>query len=182
MRDTHRLKADGDVVLTKGIYKSKDVVQTSDDGGSVAPAEAPFVRRGHFRLMDLPAELRVYIYQFLLPSNMVIKFKPKSMPLLHARYSKTRDQADTEHVPEWSVVVTPKHAKDASTAPAVTAPQIHSVILDRRRRIIGLRKLPYTPRPPNEIQTQLFLVSKAISQEARGKSHPLHSISIVIQN
>jgi hypothetical protein len=28
------------------------------------PAEEVFIREGHFRLMHLPAELRVYVYSF----------------------------------------------------------------------------------------------------------------------
>jgi hypothetical protein len=172
MRVARQSSPDADVVITKETYKGKEINLIKDDEGSAKTAESPFIRQGHFRLMDLPAELRVYIYQFLLPYNMVMQLKPLPNQSLHVQYSATRDQANAEYVPEWRVVITPKGEQGAPVTPAVTSVRNQLVSVGPRRRIIGLRKVPYVPKEPNCIQTQLFLVSKAISQESRGNSPP----------
>jgi hypothetical protein len=116
-------------------HPSKD----EDGEGPVETAEAPFVRQGPSCLTDLPAELRLYIYQFLLPQNIFISFEPIKPDSPRAQFcEEPRDEvkAKCARVPEWRVVITPKHER-------------------------------------YDIQTQLFLVSKAVLQEARGKIETL---------
>jgi hypothetical protein len=81
-----------DVVITEETYEGKEVVILDDDVASTTKPETPYISEGHFRLMDLPAELRVYIYQFLLPHDMVIKFKEKANPSYHAQYEASRQR------------------------------------------------------------------------------------------
>lgn len=160
-----------DVVITKETYKGKEVVMIDDDTSPAKIIEKPYIRLGQFRLMDLPAELRVYIYQFLLPYNMIMKLKPKPNPSLLAQYSATRGETDAEYIPEWNVVVTSKHEEQVVAA----APVNHRI--SAGYGVMMVRKQRRAP-PPNHIQTQLFLVSKTISQEARGKFIPSRSTPI----
>jgi hypothetical protein len=157
-------------VITKETYKGKEVVVLDDDVRSATKSEAPYIRKGQFRLMDLPAELRVYIYQFLLPHNMVVKFKEKDNPSYHAQYEASRVQAYAKYQPEWDVIVTSKHEEKVAEAASLVAQ--NSADIRVHGRGLGMRvfrrRLP--PKPiPNLIQTQMFLISKAVSLEARGK-------------
>jgi hypothetical protein len=157
-----------DVVITKQTFKGKELVLIDDDAGPANTTEAPYIRKGQFRLMDLPAELRVYIYQFLLPYNMVMTLKAKDNPSYHAQYAATRDQAEAEYVPEWNVVVTSKHEEEVAPVATVNQPRRpphpRFMVLPRQKPI----RSPRVPTP-NHIQTQLFVVSKVVSLEARGK-------------
>ncbi|KAF1913132.1 hypothetical protein BDU57DRAFT_345685 [Ampelomyces quisqualis] len=76
---------DDDVIITKETYKGKELV-------IVDKPVAPYIRDGLFPFMDLPAELRVHIYSFLVPYSMVIQ---------HALTFKDNE----EH---WHVWATPK--------------------------------------------------------------------------
>jgi hypothetical protein len=169
-----------DLVITKETYRGKEVVILDDDVASTTKTETTYIREGHFRLMDLPAELRVYIYQFLLPNNMVIKFKEKANPSYHAQYEASRAQAYAEYQPKWEVIVTSKQEEKAVEAAALAA----QTCADTRIPGLGLgrrdlkRRLSAKPIA-NHIQTQIFLISKAVLLEARGKPHfPKHPIHV----
>jgi hypothetical protein len=169
-----------DVVITEETYEGKEVVILDDDVASTTKPETPYISEGHFRLMDLPAELRVYIYQFLLPHDMVIKFKEKANPSYHAQYEASRAQAYAEYQPEWEVIVTSTQEEKATEAAALAAQtradtRIPGLGLGRRELKRRLSAKPIA----NHIQTQIFLISKAVSLEARGKPHfPKHPIHV----
>jgi hypothetical protein len=105
-----------------------------------------------FRFMDLPAELRVYVYQFLLPYNMNII--PKRIGVSYAE--------STGFVPcqsKWCVKVRAKDAEPDPTPVTYCGPPRNGYP-------------PPTKPPPltGQIQRQIFLVSKKVSKEALGKT------------
>lgn len=145
--------------------KGKETIVIEDDEAPAQPDAAPFVREGAFRLMDLPAELRVYIYQFLLPYNKVLKFHVKPS------YSVKREHPITGTKvwsPQWELEIT----SSRSLAPPIAPRQR---ILDTQRGTGRSSRWRYDDGSTammikNEIQTQLFVVNKEISKEARGSS------------
>ncbi|EAT79883.2 hypothetical protein SNOG_12585 [Parastagonospora nodorum SN15] len=61
--------------------KIRAVVKKEKEVAQLDAEDSPsYIRQGHFRLMDLPAELRVYIYESLLPHNSIISFDRKASP------------------------------------------------------------------------------------------------------
>jgi hypothetical protein len=60
---------DDEAMIDKAMYKGKELFLNEDKHQSRAREAS------HFRLMDLPAELRVNIYEHLLPCNKVLKLK-----------------------------------------------------------------------------------------------------------
>jgi hypothetical protein len=158
-----------DVIITKKTYKGKELVVIEED----EDPDSPFVHKGPFRLMDLPAELRMYIYSFLMPYNMVIKHEQAAFPRVR-RQLPVRGQ---ESVPQWCIDVEPKNKQDEPEA----EPPIRGV------------KYPAVPFGPNNyarmaytgpmhakcnlgVERQLFLVNKAVSNEALSKSIPLLTV------
>lgn len=131
-------------------YQGKELVLISDSEEQDAANEltkADFVREGHFRLMDLPAELRNYIYSFFLPTNLVIthfrhNYVGKNEPFMY----------DID-------VLT----KNGNLAPLKMGRQ------DRRTWRKDARCLPLYV-VASSVETSLFRVSKFVSNEARGKS------------
>ncbi|KAF2824400.1 hypothetical protein CC86DRAFT_296989 [Ophiobolus disseminans] len=124
----------------------KEQIVIDDDEGvsSYKDNTKPFVRKGHFRLMDLPAELRVYVYSYLLPYNVAISFEQN----VAFKPSKKQD-------PWWLVEATSKDQQD--TVPIAMGRQ-HWNLRSRKARNSDdwLR-----------VQTQIFLVNKEVSNEAR---------------
>lgn len=111
--------------------------------------QKPFVREGHFRFMDLPAELRVHIYSFLLPHNVVLS---------HWQNGKDPDRNKKAGPIRWVIEATDKN----------TGEEVPFAI-GRRRRWGGRSKQgPATCDTRPRTQRQLFTVNKEISKEARG--------------
>jgi hypothetical protein len=139
------------------VKKEKEVAQLD--------AEDPpsYIRQGHFRLMDLPAELRVYIYEFLLPHNSIISFDRKMSPPYLSRKGTTQRLASNDP-PQWSVETTSKGPSTSFLAQQRSLQEHGKLPVKRRSRVL-IRK-------PEPAQTQLFLVSKAISTEAKGTPFP----------
>jgi hypothetical protein len=61
-----------DIVIEKERQEGKQLVHIDAEASANGP---PYFGKGHFRFMDLPAELRVYIYEYLFPYNMDISFE-----------------------------------------------------------------------------------------------------------
>jgi hypothetical protein len=137
-----------DVEIVKETYKGKELLVIDDD-------EAPFVRQGQFRLMDLPAELRVHIYEYLLPCNKVLRFQRQPHSNWRRRDSAIVHESITQ-APTWNVVVANPNKPDARG-------------LNNQYLQINNHRNIYI----NNIQTQLFLVSKTVSAEAKGTSLPV---------
>lgn len=133
-----------DIEFLGETHMGKEVVVISDEDedntnpNSARPVSAP---GDAFRLLDLPAELRVYIYQFVLPHNLTISFE--------------RDGTDRNGAPQWLVYAAPKFGES-----------YYSQHLIGR----GHNRWPRSPRHP-PVQTQLFLVNKFVSGEAQGESY-----------
>jgi hypothetical protein len=148
--------------------KGKEIAVTEEDETPAQPnEEVPFIHQGTFPLLDLPAELRVYIYQFLLPYNKVLKFYVKP------NYSVKREHPITgakEWSPKWELEIT----SSRTLAPTITQRQ---KVREMQMGISRSNQFLYDEASSskvlkNEIQTQLFLVNKEISKEARGTSPP----------
>lgn len=108
----------------------------------------PFVRQGTFRFMDLPAELRVYIYSFLLPHNVVLSHKQDGQECIRGRVGvQTR----------WAV-----DALDKTTRELVP------FVVGRMTRPAHLCRGRFERHRWPHAQVQLFRVNKEISNEARG--------------
>lgn len=141
-----------DLVITKETYKGKELVRIEEDEAQ----ERPFVREGIFRLIDLPAELRVYIYQFLMPYNMVITHDRSAFP-----HNKTC----------WCISAETKHKNDVQEAD--TPPrQIKYMLINLPHNNVG--RISYTGPTYGScnlgVACQLFLIDKTISNESLGKS------------
>jgi hypothetical protein len=105
---------------------------------------APFVREGCFRLLDLPSELRIYVYSFLLPYNVVISHRRNDYrPRTRANY------------PYW--IVEAKSKNGGHLVPIAIGRQLSNNRTTRRRE--------GWPR----VQTQTFLISRFVSNEAQGR-------------
>lgn len=134
-------------------YKGKEQIYIDSDSNSnyeEAQIETkPAVRVGQFRFMDLPAELRVHIYSFLLPHNLIISHDS------HCKGSKRWH-------PHWRINTTTK--KTGKIVPIATGHEYGS-----RRWRYGQGWVD-NPSPIEEfhVETQLFRVSKEILGEARG--------------
>jgi hypothetical protein len=113
------------------------------------PPPKPFIREGHFRFIDLPAELRVRIYSFLLPHNML---------LTHVHNGKEFINGDKAGHFRWVVNAIDKTTREL--VPFTVGRVSRSAYLSKGR--FGRDKWPRT-------QTQLFKVNKEISNEARGE-------------
>jgi hypothetical protein len=114
------------------------------------PVKVEFVRQGYFRFMDLPAELRTYIYSFFLPNKLVIThFK-------HNYSGNAPFMYDIE-------VLT----KDGELAPLKMGKQ-------GRRDWRNARRHPPPGTVTSSVETNLFRVNKLVSNEARGRSPSLH--------
>jgi hypothetical protein len=113
----------------------------------------PFVREGHFRFMDLPAELRVRIYSFLLPHHVI---------LTHVQNGKEFIEGETAGQFRWVVDAIDKTTREL--VPFMVGRVSRPVHMIEGR--FGRDKWPRT-------QTQLFKVNKEISNEARGKFYLL---------
>ncbi|KAH7064075.1 hypothetical protein BKA63DRAFT_572509 [Paraphoma chrysanthemicola] len=134
-----------DVQFLGETYKGQPLISLDDEGTTTTPAEEPeYERQGHFRLMDLPAELRVHIYQYLLPYNLIIS---------HVQ-SGTMFRNGQRNVPRWRITPTTK------TGEAVL------MMIGAQNWWRGAR-LPHSHRHWSRVETQLFLVNKEISNEAR---------------
>jgi len=126
-------------------------------------SSTPFVREGHFRIMDLPAELRVHIYSFLLPHNL----------LLSHRQSGNAFNVDQKGVQmEW--IIDARKKKSGIVVPFAMGKRLVGGWA-KCNGVLIRDKLPHA-------QTQLFRVNKEISNEARGKfcfiAHHRHSTNI----
>ncbi|KAF2035268.1 hypothetical protein EK21DRAFT_107393 [Setomelanomma holmii] len=135
---------DDEVEFVYETYRGKELVDLDDDDSSIISIPEPvFVRGGHFRMMDLPAELRVYIYQFLLPYNLVLSHARIDGPYARGVRRETR----------WQIA--PK-TKDGKSVPMLIGPQ-------RSYYSIPLGQYEHWLR----VETSLLLVNKEISNEAR---------------
>jgi hypothetical protein len=158
--------------ITKPTSKGRELIRPDAEAEEKAE-ESPYIREGHFRLMDLPAELRVYIYEYLLPYNMDIRFEVKMGDSWLGQYSATRHLALTDP-PEWRVEVTSKQPKRKPE------PVPEPVRGPRGMRFARFSQWPPQNHPvgatsnktSNGLQTQLFLVNKAVSTEAKCKTVP----------
>jgi len=137
------------------------VVEKGEEVAQLDGEDPPHAWPGHFRLMDLPAELRVYIYEFLLPHNMNISFELRRS---YYDFFTTRTVAHPD-TPQWRMELT-------SRGPGPTA-QAQQKALPDRQDDSSSKRWSLVPLPnPEPAQTQLFLVSKAISAEAKGTPSP----------
>lgn len=144
-----------DVIIEKG----NEVAQLN--------AEDPpsYVRQGHFRLTDLPAELRVYVYEFLLPHNMNVSFKLRRSYYDRSNYSSVTRHLAHPDTPQWQIELTCKRLGPVAQAQQKALSDCQDDSSRKRRRLVPLPK-------PEPAQTQLFLVSKAVSTEAKGTPFP----------
>jgi hypothetical protein len=100
--------------------------------------EQPFIRRGSFRFLDLPAELRVHIYSYLLPHNIIITHERK-----HDIHKTSQEK------PWWGINATNKKTGEVEHMRIGSQP--------------SFARRPDWPRS----QTQLMLVNKQISSEVQ---------------
>lgn len=147
-------------------YKGKELAVVDEDEELSQAEEASLVPEGSFRLMDLPAELRVYIYQFLLPYNKVIRFHVNP-------HSTVKRIHPITNAPEWSPTWQVEISSSRTRMGPVLARQLglqHSVVgrVGRYSSIKTSNAISLARK--NEVQTQLFLVNKEIFKEARGTS------------
>jgi hypothetical protein len=121
-----------------------------------APAEA-------FRLMDLPPELRSHIYSFLLPQDMVITWRQVDIGL---RYR-------TGNGKPFYLALAVRKGEDIALR--IGGPSYHDDKVTVVDRYMAFDWMPTYllewPKHP-AVETQLFLVSKAVCNEAQGKSPP----------
>ena len=138
-----------DVEFLSEARKGKEVITISDEGrDDTHAAHQDSVPVEPFRLMDLPAELRLYIYSYLLPHDVFITFKVDSI------------RADGRY--RWSVCGSGKTA-DSSSFDIVRSGATKDYYKFNEPCSKRFRPLPYF-----RAETQLFLINKAISNEARG--------------
>jgi hypothetical protein len=146
-----------DVIITKETYKGKELVVIEED----EDPDPPFVHEGPFRLMDLPAELRVYIYSFLMPYNMVIKHEM-------AAYPRSRNNGGE---PGWCIEAEPKKKENEPDAEPPAREVKHKLVYLSRGNVGITTYTGPTHATCNLcVSHQLFLVNKAISNEALSKS------------
>ncbi|KAH7382646.1 hypothetical protein DE146DRAFT_235051 [Phaeosphaeria sp. MPI-PUGE-AT-0046c] len=158
-RKSNRVCGELDNILVfQARYKGKEIVATDDDEQPTRPDEAPFVRQGSFRLMDLPAELRIYIYQFLLPYDKVLKFRVKPFHQVKRIHPITNAKLWS---PQWQLEVSSSRTL-FPTAQNTSQHQNGAYHNDFHYDFNGSNV-----EQKNELQTQLFLVSKEVSKEAR---------------
>ncbi|KAH8729045.1 hypothetical protein GQ44DRAFT_607935 [Phaeosphaeriaceae sp. PMI808] len=117
----------------------KELIIVNEDDRTTTN-EASYLRQGHFRFMDLPAELRIRVYQYFLPYNLVIS---------HDRGCSIDGKCN------WNIHLTTKCGKP--------------VLLSMGQRRVcqhGCRR-KHKPRHWPKIQTQIFFVNKEVSNETR---------------
>jgi hypothetical protein len=135
-----------DVEILGETYKGKPLINLDDYNPFKVQVKKPrFVRRGHFRLMDLAPELRIYIYQFLLPYNLVIS---------HVR-SGDASHKGLQDAPRWRITPRTKNGE--------------AVLMMIGHQNWSGPRIPSSHKHWSRVETQLFLVNKEISNEARGK-------------
>jgi len=140
-------KGGAEVVITGATYMGKEQITIADEEGhteSEKKEKKRFVRKGHFRLMDLPAELRIHIYSFLLPHNVVIS---------HERTSDLSKSLTGKKW--WRIEASSKKTGD-----------VEPMRIGRQYWVHKHHKI-HDDWP--KLQTQLFLVNKEVFSEARGK-------------
>jgi hypothetical protein len=138
----------GEVVNTRTIDRSKEQKNTIDDEGHIVNHDTktvPSVQQGHFRLLDLPLELRNHIYSFLLPYNVIISHKRRRLLSTHGNGENLSLRCSKEV--QWFLHVTTKKNGE----------NVHFAIGRQRRTWKHAR-----------VQTQMFLVNKAISSDTQG--------------
>jgi hypothetical protein len=104
----------------------------------------PSVRQDHFRLLDLPIELRNYIYSFLLPYNVMISHKRRRFLSTYGNKDNPVYRCSKEV--QWFLHATTK--KNGENV----------------RFAIGRQRETWKHA---QVQTQTFLVNKAISSDAQ---------------
>jgi hypothetical protein len=144
--------SDDEIEILSETYKGKEVVWIDEDEPMIAKSQAEktaTVPQGHFRLMDLPSELRLYIYQFLLPYNLVISHTPADS------YVSNGSPRFRRNTGRWFVDIKTKQGHRVPSA--IGRSRRYGVYLDPPGTFL------------HEVQTQLFLVNKEVSSEVRGK-------------
>jgi hypothetical protein len=131
-------------------YNCKELVMVNENEGETEvdrSAKENFVREGHFQLMDLPAELRNYVYSFFLPHNLVI-----------SHHKDWRGNPGSN----WSIEA---RTRSGALVPLAMGPQ------PKRISYNSLEFDDYLAlsRANHGVETQLFLVNKFISNEAKGE-------------
>ncbi|KAH7072455.1 hypothetical protein FB567DRAFT_203593 [Paraphoma chrysanthemicola] len=133
-----------DVEFLGETYKGRPLISLDDQDSTPRTTDEPeFERQGHFRLMDLPAELRVNIYQYLLPHNLVISHVQNGY----------MDRNGQRNVPRWRI--TPTTKTGGAVLWMIGAQHWHGA------------HVPHSHQHWSRVETQLFLVNKEISNEAR---------------
>jgi hypothetical protein len=126
--------------------------------------------QGIFRFMDLPAELRVCVYSYLLPCNLAIKFQ------------KFQDNNFNINGPGLSNVQWRTRVKlpDSDARPAATS----NLFFSPSNLFFSPSNLFYShvhgiaqnrlsgPTTPHRIQTQILLLNKEVCKETQGLSYP----------
>jgi hypothetical protein len=138
----------GEVENTRTIDMSKEQKNVDGEKGHIMSRDikpVPSVQQGHFRLLDLPLELRNHIYSFLLPYNVIISHKRRRLLSTHGNGGNLSFRCNKEV--QWFLhVTTKKNGENVRFA------------IGRQRRTWKHAR----------VQTQLFLVNKAISSDTQG--------------
>lgn len=134
----------------------------NNDEFAIPAGNAPYGRKNIFRLMDLPAELRVYIYQFLLPSNKVLKVNVKSSCTIQRVHPITNKK---EWTPRWELEI----ASDRTLAEPMASRQYVQQQQNGGPTVTNIKHPGTSSSKPikKDIHTELFLVNKEILKEAR---------------
>jgi hypothetical protein len=137
-----------EVALTDNSTDSSSSLSKKEDSAEKS-VKAEFVHQGYFRFMDLPAELRIYIYSFFLPNKLIIThFK-------HNYVGNAPFMYDIEIL-----------TRDGKLAP---------LKMGRQNRQAWRHTGRYLPpgTVASSVETNIFRVSKSVSNETRGRSPSL---------
>lgn len=187
---TRKHLSESDIEITSVTYKGEEIFIIRDDHEEEEEEEAistqtpkPFVRKGSFRFLDLPAELRVAIYSYLLPHNVVISYTPSTNMTCSCRKADGSIVADNTRSSFWRIEA--KSKRDGKTLPICLGNQEHHrpKLPSWRRRWLPFQEPDSDARDDwLKPQTQMFSVNKETYNEVQGKLPSSESSACENQN
>jgi hypothetical protein len=142
----------GEIQNTRTIDMSKEKKNIIDNEEHLVTHDLipiPSVRQDHFRLLDLPIELRNYIYSFLLPYNVIISHKRRRFLSTYHYIAVVRKSNGFSTPPPRSTEKMYASQSDASGKHG-------NMLRSRRKCFLSTRQSPATRR----VRYRSFPVSK----------------------